>query len=78
MIIVTGATGFIGSALVWELNQAGRTDIEIIGVGGNAQNHFGLEGFESLICHATIVTPLYWPFTRGGSTGKINGSNSPG
>jgi ADP-L-glycero-D-manno-heptose 6-epimerase len=27
MIIVTGANGFIGSALVWELNQAGRTDI---------------------------------------------------
>lgn len=27
MIIVTGATGFIGSALVWELNQAGRKDI---------------------------------------------------
>ena len=27
MIIVTGANGFIGSALVWELNQAGREDI---------------------------------------------------
>ena len=27
MIIVTGANGFIGSALVWELNQAGRKDI---------------------------------------------------
>lgn len=27
MIVVTGANGFIGSALVWELNQAGRTDI---------------------------------------------------
>ena len=27
MIIVTGANGFIGSAMVWELNQAGITDI---------------------------------------------------
>ena len=27
MIVVTGANGFIGSALVWELNQAGRSDI---------------------------------------------------
>ncbi|HVK61218.1 MAG TPA: ADP-glyceromanno-heptose 6-epimerase [Bdellovibrionales bacterium] len=27
MIIVTGANGFIGSALVWELNKAGRRDI---------------------------------------------------
>jgi ADP-L-glycero-D-manno-heptose 6-epimerase len=27
MIIVTGANGFIGSAVVWELNQAGRKDI---------------------------------------------------
>ena len=27
MIIVTGANGFIGSALVWELNQNGREDI---------------------------------------------------
>ena len=27
MIVVTGAAGFIGSALVWELNQRGETDI---------------------------------------------------
>ena len=27
MIIVTGANGFIGSAIIWELNQQGITDI---------------------------------------------------
>ena len=27
MIIVTGATGFIGSAILWQLNEIGRTDI---------------------------------------------------
>jgi ADP-L-glycero-D-manno-heptose 6-epimerase len=32
MIIVTGATGFIGSALVWELNQRGREDIIAVDV----------------------------------------------
>jgi ADP-L-glycero-D-manno-heptose 6-epimerase len=32
MIIVTGATGFIGSAIVWELNQRGRNDILAVDV----------------------------------------------
>jgi ADP-L-glycero-D-manno-heptose 6-epimerase len=27
MVVITGANGFIGSAMVWELNRAGRTDI---------------------------------------------------
>ena len=30
MIIVTGGAGFIGSAVVWRLNQAGISDILIV------------------------------------------------
>jgi len=32
MIIVTGATGFIGSAIIWELNSRGRSDILAVDV----------------------------------------------
>jgi ADP-L-glycero-D-manno-heptose 6-epimerase len=35
MILVTGGAGFIGSALVWGLNQSGRDDIVVV-------DHFGL------------------------------------
>ncbi len=30
MIVVTGGAGFIGSALIWKLNQLGRTDIIVV------------------------------------------------
>ncbi|MBQ4133379.1 MAG: ADP-glyceromanno-heptose 6-epimerase [Desulfovibrionaceae bacterium] len=37
MIIVTGGAGFIGSAVVWELNRCGVTDILIVDRLGNEQ-----------------------------------------
>jgi ADP-L-glycero-D-manno-heptose 6-epimerase len=43
MIIVTGGSGFIGSALIWRLNQLGRTDIIVV-------DHFGEnEKYKNLI-----------------------------
>ena len=36
MIVVTGAAGFIGSVLVWKLNQLGKSDI--IAVDQDAKN----------------------------------------
>lgn len=43
MIVVTGGSGFIGSALIWRLNQLGRTDIIVV-------DHFGEnEKFKNLI-----------------------------
>lgn len=37
MIIVTGGAGFIGSAIVWQLNQAGRSDILIVDSLGQSE-----------------------------------------
>lgn len=37
MIIVTGGTGFIGSALIWRLNQLGKEDIIIVDEFGKKQ-----------------------------------------
>lgn len=37
MIIVTGGAGFIGSAMVWKLNQMGRDDIVIVDSLGHSE-----------------------------------------
>jgi len=37
MIIVTGGAGFIGSALVWQLNQLGRRDVVVVDELGKAE-----------------------------------------
>lgn len=43
MIVVTGGSGFIGSALIWRLNQLGKTDIIVV-------DHFGEnEKYKNLI-----------------------------
>lgn len=43
MIVVTGGSGFIGSALIWKLNQLGKNDIIVV-------DHFGEnEKFKNLI-----------------------------
>jgi ADP-L-glycero-D-manno-heptose 6-epimerase len=49
MLIVTGGGGFIGSVLVWALNEAGRTDIVIVdrfGSGDKWRNIAKREFFE--------------------------------
>jgi len=37
VIIVTGGAGFIGSAIVWQLNQMGRSDIVIVDSLGSSE-----------------------------------------
>jgi ADP-L-glycero-D-manno-heptose 6-epimerase len=51
MIIVTGGAGFIGSALVWRLNQIGKEDIVIVDNFGKTdkwKNLLGLNYFEMI------------------------------
>ncbi len=45
MIVVTGGAGFIGSAMIWQLNQQGRTDLLVVDELGSSskwQNWVGL------------------------------------
>jgi ADP-L-glycero-D-manno-heptose 6-epimerase len=44
MVIVTGGAGFIGSAMVWKLNQAGITDILIVDELGTTEKWKNLVG----------------------------------
>lgn len=43
-IVVTGGAGFIGSALLWKLNQQGIDDIIIVDVGNERKNSDNLKG----------------------------------
>jgi ADP-L-glycero-D-manno-heptose 6-epimerase len=44
MIVVTGGAGFIGSALIWRLNQAGRRDILLVDRLGTSEKWKNLVG----------------------------------
>lgn len=46
MIIVTGGAGFIGSAIVWQLNQLGKEDIVIVDELGNEEKWKNLVGLK--------------------------------
>ncbi|HPI38161.1 MAG TPA: ADP-glyceromanno-heptose 6-epimerase [Ignavibacteriaceae bacterium] len=46
MIIVTGGAGFIGSAIVWRLNQLGRNDIVIVDELGSDEKWKNLAGLD--------------------------------
>jgi ADP-L-glycero-D-manno-heptose 6-epimerase len=58
MIIVTGANGFIGSAMVWELNQAGFTDIIAVDTIGLAERDLLDKRKYSLF----LLKDDLWPF----------------
>ena len=42
MIAVTGAAGFIGSNIVWELNRRGRDDLVVVDVAATADGAVNL------------------------------------
>ncbi len=46
MIVVTGGAGFIGSAIVWKLNEMGRDDIIIVDRLGNGEKWKNLNGLK--------------------------------
>ncbi len=46
MIVVTGASGFIGSAIVWEINRRGRNDIHAVDELGTDEKWKNLNGLK--------------------------------
>ena len=60
MLVVTGGTGFIGSALVWALNERGRDDILIVDDLGKAGKWKNLRGrrFLDIISPDSLVVTL--------------------
>ena len=62
MLVVTGGTGFIGSALVWALNERGRDDILIVDDLGKSDKWKNLRGRRFL----DIVSP--------GQPGRLTGN----
>jgi len=60
MIIVTGGAGFIGSAIIWSLNQLGKEDVIIVdelGVGEKWKNLVGLK-FQDFIHKDDFIDKL--------------------
>ena len=75
MIIVTGANGFIGSALIWQLNQMGLTDIVAVDtvdlsnrnvLQKRTYSHFFLaHELWSFLAHTDIQKKVSWVFHMG-------------
>ena len=75
MIIVTGANGFIGSALIWQLNQMGLTDIVAVDtvdlsnrnvLQKRTYSHFFLaHELWSFLAHADNQKKVSWVFHMG-------------
>jgi ADP-L-glycero-D-manno-heptose 6-epimerase len=68
-VIVTGGTGFIGSALVWELNRHGCGDIAIVDYPADHTKSANLNGLR----YTELIEPAaFFPRLASGSLGKLD------